>query len=120
TFQPFSTINPVVGGLGLTVADLNGDGNPDIVGIENIFGVAYLLGNGDGTFQQAQTQNPGQVPLAVAVADVGSQVTLPDGSTALGPADGHPDLIVADNGLHEAVVNGPPQAGPAPTNALCR
>src|SRR5262249_9564755 len=61
------------------------------------------------TFQPGQPLPVGQVATAIAVADVGSQVTLPDRSTVLGPPDGHPDLIVADSGIHEAVVNGPPE-----------
>ena len=42
----------------------------------------------------------GQKPTALAVADLGSEVTAPDGSTTVGPPDGHPDLIVADSGIH--------------------
>lgn len=33
--------------------------------------------------------------MDVEVADVGSQVQLAGGSTALGPPDGRPDLVVA-------------------------
>ena len=50
-----------------------------------------------------QTSGPkplteGKQPVGMVVADLGSQVTQPDGSTAFGPPDGHPDLIVADGG----------------------
>lgn len=44
----------------LAIADLNGDGHPDLVvinGGSNSVGV--LLGNGDGTFQAAVTYNSG-------------------------------------------------------------
>ena len=102
TFQAATFLGaPQQGALAL--ADLNGDGNLDIVETQpdarlaNPPSVYYALGNGDGTFQQTVSYGAGALPLAVVVADMGSQVTLPDGSTALGPPDGHPDLIVADN-----------------------
>jgi hypothetical protein len=41
--------------VGLAVTDFNGDGYPDIVTSLNNHGVAVLLGNGNGTFQPAQT-----------------------------------------------------------------
>ncbi len=66
------------------------------------------LGNGDGSFQPPVLVTTGQAPVAVAVADIGSQVTLPDGSTVLGPPDGIPDLIVANNGIVGNFSNGPP------------
>jgi hypothetical protein len=62
----------------VAIADLNGDGKPDIVvsnwydasGTHGLIGV--LLGNGDGTFQPVVTYESGGVPDAgaVAVADV--------------------------------------------------
>lgn len=85
---------------GVVVADLNGDGIPDLIVAnactsENSYEectnqsplVSVLLGNGDGTFQPAITYNPGgysyfYLPsISVAVTDV-------DG-------DGNPDLVVA-------------------------
>ena len=51
----------------------------------------------------------GEAPIAVAVADMGSQITLPDGSTVLGPPDGIPDLIVAATGTTLIAASGPPQ-----------
>src|SRR5262249_48028074 len=69
---------------------------------------AYSLGNGDGTFQPEQylpVGSGGRSPVAVSVADFGS--VLHDGS--LGPPDGHPDLIVAANGLDAAAYTGPPE-----------
>jgi FG-GAP-like repeat len=67
----------------VAVADLNGDGKPDIA-VANFSGtVGVLLGNGDGTFQTAVTYSPGgSGPQSVAVADL-------DG-------DGHLDLVVAN------------------------
>ena len=96
---------------GLAVNDLNGDGNLDLVGSNSddpTLNIEYALGNGNGTFGPTVYLEGGDAPVAVAVADLGSPVTLPDGSTVLGPPDGIPDLVVADNGLTQNVDNGPP------------
>jgi hypothetical protein len=80
----------------IAVADLNGDGIPDLVVANACTSnectnlsplISVLLGNGDGTFQAAVAYNSGgysysYLPsVSVAVADVNG--------------DGHPDLIVA-------------------------
>ena len=81
-------------GLGTTsvaVADVNGDGHPDLVvanwcqnyGCPN-GGLSVLFGNGDGTFQAAFTYSSGGYqPNSVAIADVNG--------------DGHQDLVVANH-----------------------
>ena len=74
----------------VVVADLNGDGKPDLVVANHCqvlcgFGgaVNVLLGNGDGTFQAAVTYDSGgYYAQSVAVADVNG--------------DGKPDLVVAN------------------------
>ena len=70
----------------VAVADVNGDGKPDLVvanEVSNTLGV--LLGNGDGTFQTALTYGTGgQDAYSVAIADVNG--------------DGKPDLVVANEG----------------------
>jgi len=106
----------VGGGPDLAVADLNGDGIPDVANanISNST-ISYVLGNGDGTFGSATSDSSGEAPLAVAVADVGSQITNPNGSTQLGPPDGHPDLIVADSGLSQTDFSGPAEIAVLPS-----
>ncbi len=93
TFQPV-VIYPSGGGwaMSVAVADVNGDGKPDLV-VANQTGSAscpngavdILVGNGDGTFQPAREYcSGGSIPMSVAVADVNH--------------DGKPDLIVANGG----------------------
>jgi hypothetical protein len=79
-------------GGSLVVADVNGDGNldvitanncymPDCVGVQSIAGV--LLGSGDGFFNAPKTHGTGgELASAVAVADINR--------------DGIPDLLVAN------------------------
>src|SRR5262249_26299139 len=109
TFGLPVVVQPRTGGPALAVADLNGDGKPDLVSTAfNFDDLSSSLGNGDGTFQAPQAQGQlvasvGRAPVAVAVADFGS--ARPDGS--LGPPDGLPDLILADAGLTNPAFSGP-------------
>jgi hypothetical protein len=74
----------------VAVADVNGDGKPDVI-VSNFYAgngnysqstVGVLLGNGDGTFRAAVSYDPGGVyAVSVGVGDVN--------------ADGKPDLLVA-------------------------
>lgn len=95
--------NPVqyaagVGTTSLTVADLDGDGNPDVVvansdtahvttGALNVF-----IGKGDGTFRTATTYDFGRGAASVAVADLNGDgkvdlaVSTFDRTTIPGPA----------------------------------
>lgn len=88
-------INYDSGGLAaysVAAGDLNSDGKPDLV-VANLCtsnnactgsgSVSVLLGNGDGTFQQATAYSSGGYePVSVAIADVNG--------------DGIPDLVVAN------------------------
>jgi hypothetical protein len=86
TFQPAVTYKTGgVEALSLGVADVNGDGKPDIVATNSYTSetVGVLLGNGDGTFKAAMTYSCGGECAAVALADVNG--------------DGQPDVIVANS-----------------------
>jgi FG-GAP-like repeat/FG-GAP repeat len=78
----------------VAVADVNGDGKPDVVvansgapssltGGSVLGGIGVLLGNGDGTFRPAMSSLSGGInPDSVKIADVNG--------------DGIPDLVVAN------------------------
>ena len=78
---------PIGGGAGIVsnrdvrIADLNGDGKPDVAAAVSNSGVSMLLGKGDGTFTPAVTLSGG-APLGLAIADM-------DGN-------GQPDVVSAD------------------------
>ncbi len=75
-FEVAGNVNSVV------VADLNGDGKPDVV-VTHYQSVGVLLGNGNGTFQSEQTFATGVSSVSVAVGDLNG--------------DGRPDLVVASD-----------------------
>ncbi len=61
-----------------TIADLNGDTNPDIATANpSSDNVSVLLGNGDGTFQTAVDYAVGLGPFSVDIADLNGD-TKPD------------------------------------------
>ena len=89
------------------LADVNGDGIPDIICPDGPNGtVSVLLGNGNGTFQSSLTYLTGLYPTSVAVGDVNG--------------DGHADLVVGNRfGSSVSVLlgNGDGSFRHAPTSA---
>ena len=66
----------------VAIADLNGDGNPDLVASNSGDAVSVLLSSGGGTFAASVDYPTGTQPYVVAAADVNG--------------DGKPDLAVAN------------------------
>ncbi|MBA3913975.1 MAG: VCBS repeat-containing protein [Acidobacteriales bacterium] len=71
--------------VAIATADLNGDGNLDLVTTDSLGAnvAAVFLGNADGTFKNASLFGTGQCPVALAVADYN--------------ADAHLDLAVPED-----------------------
>jgi hypothetical protein len=69
----------------VAVADVNGDGKPDLVLTNSSLSgtVGVLLGNGDGSFQDRQSVLAGVYASSLVVADVNG--------------DGRPDLVLSDD-----------------------
>jgi hypothetical protein len=69
--------------MSVAIADVNGDGKPDLLVANTDGEIGVLLGNGDGTFQPVVSYSAGGAYTdSVAVADVNG--------------DGKPDLVVAN------------------------
>jgi Ca2+-binding RTX toxin-like protein len=75
----------------IATADVNGDGNLDLVTANlNTFNASVLLGNGSGGFAAKTDFVTGVGPFSIAVADVNG--------------DGKPDLVTANEGTNNASV----------------
>ena len=89
------------------MADLNGDGIPDIVAAN--YGsdtVSVLLGNGNGTFKPAQSFAAGSGPASVAVADL-----YGDGKLDLVVGNRNASTVTHSAGQRQRHVSGPGHAG---------
>jgi FG-GAP-like repeat/FG-GAP repeat len=96
TFAP--PVNYSVGNdpLAIAAADLNRDGNLDLVTVNYQAGTAsVLLGAGDGTFQAGATFNVNYFPLSVAIGDLNGD-GIPD--LAVGSASGDEVQVRLGNG----------------------
>jgi hypothetical protein len=69
----------------IAVSDLNGDGRPDLVVTNGRYPPAVFLGNGNGTFQRAQSFTAGYRSSRVAVSDLNG--------------DGRPDLVLSNDNV---------------------
>ncbi len=79
------------GPTSVTAADLNGDGNPDILSADyNSNQVSVRLGRGDGSFGTQATYATGNLPLSVTTGDLNG--------------DGISDLLTADGGAGQVSV----------------
>ncbi len=101
TFQPAQTYGQrgAAGPGSLVVADVNGDGKPDLLSTIQYMttkhdgGVEIMSGNGDGTFQPPQIYlSGGKIADAMAVSDVNG--------------DGKLDLLVANECMAEGCGHG--------------
>jgi uncharacterized repeat protein (TIGR01451 family) len=100
------------------VADINEDGNADIV-VGDTVGVDVLLGNGDGTFQPYVRYATHDAPLALMCADVngdgildvaavanGADILIGNGDGTLQPAASLAIISAASTGIVAADFNG--------------
>lgn len=68
TFQPYHNYSAPQGS-GIAIADMNGDGNPDLIVGTAVNTAIVLLGNGDGTFQRGLEWIVPGSSIGVAAAD---------------------------------------------------
>jgi hypothetical protein len=70
TFGTANTFAVGAGAVEIASADLNGDGNADLVVTDDIQAAYIVLGNGDGTFGSSSTISLHDSPLGIAIADL--------------------------------------------------
>ena len=97
----------------VTLADVNGDGHPDIITANDAAGtVSVLLNKGDGTFGPAHQFKVGADPIKVAVADLDGDGKL-DIVTVDGTADAVSVIMGNGDGTFGPHKEYPTGAGPA-------
>lgn len=117
TFKAASTLNPGFAyPVVATIADMDGDGKPDVIVAGNgssgtTESIAVLLGNGDGTFQAAQTAaGPNDSPTGIVVfqatPNAKPDVLLSGSSPYLIPGNGDGTLDAADGAYLQLGING--------------
>ena len=83
SLYPLGFVDTINSPGAVVLADVNGDGIPDIVEIGTDQTITVMLGNGDGTFRPTnQFYVTGNLPKALAVADVNR--------------DGNPDIVAVN------------------------
>lgn len=93
TFQALRGFDVASRPLAVAIADMNSDGNPDIVSAgSDGDSVSVLVGKGDGTFSLQQAADVGAAATAIAVADVDGDGML-DVATA-NPSAGTVSLLL--------------------------
>ncbi len=99
TFKPAAFYPTDFGPAGIAIADMNGDGKPDLIVMHCCGDVSptYLIGNGDGTFQTEAGFKAGASPSGVIAADLNG--------------DGKPDLAVVSGYGVGVLINHTPTSG---------
>ena len=91
SFAAQSTFSTGAKPASVTLGDVDGDGNLDMITANyNSASVSVLLGNGNGTFQGQQTLATGTQPFSVTLGDVNGDGTL--------------DIVTANKGSNNASV----------------
>ncbi len=84
----------------LAIADLNGDGHPDVVTANSFSNdVSVFLGNGDGTLRNTHEFPVGKAPASVAIVDLNGDGRLDIITTNGGLAEGQGEQIRGSNDL---------------------
>jgi hypothetical protein len=115
TFQPVVTLagcglDPLGGPGSVSIADVNGDGKPDL--LLGMNGVGVALGNGDGTFQAIVSYDVGQGVELLAVGDMNGD-GKPDVAILATPGAG---VILNNDGAPPTTTSLVSSMNPAPVN----